>query len=263
MGQIHIFFQDFWEIVEGNFCAVDPTIKVLLSANGFRNYYAFKGIEVDDILIENLAARIKSLGKDSDYYKSIMELTQEQPEDFVMCLGFKTNIINLFKVINEQPNFPIKSEMNDQKKRAAKRDASHIEEPSTSNKSLKHAKIITSIEDHEKKIRGKVEGLIKACNPSIDEENINFGLEHLKTTENSVVFTTHCFLCKTPLQISAVTMNNNYIQYRIDNYTKHVLRKHKEAAKNLMDLKASTLFNYFHHSCILIKIENFQKLVLS
>lgn len=225
--------------MEAKICTVDHTVKVLLSANGFRNYFSFKGVEVNEELLAQMGERIRKLGKETNYYKAVENLTQESPEEFEFCVGFKISIKNLFQLINEKSNFPLKSKLSDSKKQSVKRGVSQVEDASTSNRNKKQARE-KQPEEHELKIREKITNLITICNPSIDVDNIQFNLEQVQTTENSVAFSTLCFLCQDPLKISVV-INNNYVKYRFDTYIKHIQRKHKDAAKRLQDLKVRKL----------------------
>jgi len=199
--------------------------------------------------LSKIGARINKLKKGTAHYNWIETLTEEEPENFEMTIGSVNEIKNLFQKLNNIGSFPEKlmttaTSQDSQNAKLVKRtscDKKSVKRTSDENQpsSNKKMKPLPDTDTCMSILKEKIIKMIKIANPSIDEQQLNPELVLVKSSSDTATFSSACFLCNQPLQVSINKKKDGYSQSRIETYTTHIERKHEEEGKRLKEQKVS------------------------
>lgn len=78
---------------------VDSLICVVLTANGFTNFFSFKDVEVDENFLKMLEEAVNYLSPETRLYKALEKISSTQPTALKLRLGHINSIKHIFSSI--------------------------------------------------------------------------------------------------------------------------------------------------------------------
>jgi len=233
-----------WKTI-ANICGhVDETVKLVLSINGFRSINSFKRITINEDLLLRMTQKIKNLPPSSKYYEKFEKLTGESPANYEIEVGCESSIYDILDKMKDCEILAMSE--NEEVVGSAPRGKKRRSDESSNQTSTKSLKLtVPNVPLIKETLVKKISSMINIANPSLNMNNFEVPLNDCNTTDDGATFSTFCFLCNTPVSVSCKRMNTGYFQSRIDNYTKHIERRHQEEGQRLKDFKVKKYFTNF------------------
>lgn len=88
---------------------ISTIVKLILSANGYTCFSAYKDVETNEAFFNTLCSNIRFMRSGSRFYHAIERASWSSPRSYVLLPGHKSSIKYIFKMLSNAEKIIIKS----------------------------------------------------------------------------------------------------------------------------------------------------------
>lgn len=223
----------FWSTVDKLLLGISNGLCLILSINGFNSFFSFKGLKIEENILQKLTEQIHKINENSHVHEAFVQTFKMNPQQFEMLEGYKYSISRIFdklNVIDDEEFNRLKnnvvSEQNLQYE-VMRRNAG----PLPPLRHRQRLEMLDEEDDYMIDIQRKLLNVMFIIDPNVT--NFDFQLTHQKRNQKKTDFLANCFLCNFTKSISVCAyVSNSYLRVSISNYVRH-LKTHPGVTEKL------------------------------